>query len=184
VACPADPAPATHALALAPRVRAELEERRARLVSTATGRVLHLRAGAAVTAAGGGSPVDAVSGDALGAVPARAYDTVLAVLALCSVPDLVVTLGHVRRVLTHGGRFLFLEHVPPTGAAGLLWRTAAPAWRRVSGGCRIERDPPTQMRAEGFSITDIERFTMPTFLSPLRSCVAGTARLRLVEPRG
>ncbi|HEX9258121.1 MAG TPA: methyltransferase domain-containing protein [Acidimicrobiales bacterium] len=108
-------------------------------------------------------------------------DTVVAQLVLCTVPRLPALLAQVHRMLGRDGRLLFLEHVP----SGLrTFRSlAAPWWRGVSGGCDLERDVPAAVRAAGFTILDLERFTVPTLNLPLRTCATGVARSRRDTPR-
>ncbi len=89
------------------------------------------------------------------ALPFRdgAFDTVVASLVLCSVPDPRRALAEARRVLRPGGEMRFLEHV----RAMAPWRArlqdrVQPAWTRLTGGCHPNRDTERTVRDAGLSI--------------------------------
>lgn len=106
------------------------------------------------------------------------FDTVVACLVLCSVPDLAGTAAAVYRWLVPGGRFLFVEHVGGVGARGAVQRAAAPLWAATAGGCRPDRDILNALRRAGFAITDCERFELPGRNPLLTRCAGGVARPR------
>jgi len=138
-----------------------LERHRQRLVALEVGEVVDLsRPGAAAE---------------LASRPAGSADTVVSVLTLCAVPDLDATLGHVRRVLRPGGRFLYLEHVPDWPGARRGTDLVGPAWRWLGGGCDARRNVPEAVRRAGLRMRELDRFTVPTLAVPLRGCVAGMA---------
>jgi SAM-dependent methyltransferase len=85
------------------------------------------------------------------------FDTVVCALVLCTVADPAGALLDLRRVLRPDGQLLFLEHVLAHTAFGRVQRFAAPAWERMFGGCRLDRDTVGAMRAAGFILTDCER---------------------------
>ena len=103
-------------------------------------------------------------------------DVIVVSYLLCALRDRHDLLTEARRLLTDEGLLLFIEHVPSRLARGLLGDLAAPAWRAASAGCDLKSDPLAAIRGAGFTIVDLERFVMPTFQLPLRSCVAGVAR--------
>jgi SAM-dependent methyltransferase len=116
-------------------------------------------------------------------VAAAAVDTVVAQLVLCAIPALDTTLASVAKLMAPSGRFLFCEHVPPRGEPGFVRSVARPFWRTLSAGCDLTRDVPAAVRTAGFTITDLERFRVPTLTPPLRTCAVGVARLnRTSEP--
>ena len=91
--------------------------------------------------------------------PDGAFDTVLATLVFCTVPDVPAALAEVRRVLRPGGVLLFLEHVRsgrPRLAA--LQDALTPLWRRCFGGCHVNRDTPRALRDGGFALEILERW--------------------------
>lgn len=100
------------------------------------------------------------------------FDTVVATLVFCSVFDLDRAVAEVRRVLRPGGTFRFIEHVRAEG--GLLGRLqdgATPAWRRVAGGCHLNRRTVEAIERAGFELVRLEDHSL--LFMPL---VAGVAR--------
>jgi ubiquinone/menaquinone biosynthesis C-methylase UbiE len=85
------------------------------------------------------------------------FDTVVFALSLCTIPDPRAALAESRRVLVTEGRLVFLEHVRAERhwAAGLQDRIA-PAWRRVAGGCNLNRDTVSAI-SEQFEIERLWR---------------------------
>ena len=95
-----------------------------------------------------------IQGDAQ-ALPFRGgvFDTVVSGLVFCSVPDPARGLAEVRRVLKPGGALRMLEHVRATGRVkGRLQDRWQPAWTRLTGGCRWNRDTEAAVERAGFVI--------------------------------
>ena len=92
-------------------------------------------------------------------LPARdaAFDTVVATWTLCSVADPGAALGEIRRVLVPGGRFLFIEHGRSPDPRVYAWqRRVTPVWKRLAGGCHLDRSADELIRAAGLRIASIE----------------------------
>src|SRR5215212_10569296 len=66
--------------------------------------------------------------------PDGSFDSVVSTLVLCTVPDQEAALEEVRRVLRHGRRLLFIEHVRAAGSAARWQDRLEPLWRRLLGG--------------------------------------------------
>ena len=92
-------------------------------------------------------------------VPAAdaSFDTVVTTFTLCSIPDPSAALTEMRRVLAPGGRLVFIEHGCSPEARVRAWQDRlTPLWRRVAGGCHLNRTIDALIRAAGFSIDRIE----------------------------
>jgi ubiquinone/menaquinone biosynthesis C-methylase UbiE len=100
-------------------------------------------------------------------LPARSVDTVLVTYALCTIPDVLAALENVRRMLKPGGELLFLEHGKAPEPRIRYWqRRLGPAWRRLFGGCTLDRDIPALLVASGFRLKWFEQgyVDVPRFL--------------------
>ena len=96
------------------------------------------------------------SGEAL-PIEDQSIDTAVVTFTLCTVDNAATTLAEIRRVLKPDGKLLFAEHgrAPETGVA--RWQNRlTPIWRRVAGGCHLNRKPDDLIRAAGFSIEDLQ----------------------------
>jgi ubiquinone/menaquinone biosynthesis C-methylase UbiE len=81
------------------------------------------------------------------------FDTAIVSLALCTIPRPRRALAEFRRVLRGGASLRLLEHVrvaQPVVARLQDWLT--PFWRRVAGGCRLNRRTTDVIAASGFVI--------------------------------
>ena len=70
--------------------------------------------------------------------------------------DAAKTLTEIRRVLKPGGVLLFAEHgrAPEIGVA--RWQDRlTPIWKRVAGGCHLNRKPDDLMQTAGFRIENL-----------------------------
>ena len=102
-------------------------------------------------------PVDLVEGSAEGLPYGDAsFDTVVTTWTLCSVRDPGLALREMRRVLRPGGELLFVEHglAPDRGVAA--WqRRLTPLWKRIGGGCHLDRDVAGLVRSAGWDLVDL-----------------------------
>jgi ubiquinone/menaquinone biosynthesis C-methylase UbiE len=90
------------------------------------------------------------------------FDSVVATLVLCTVPDPVATLAEAARLLRPGGRLLFVEHVRAEEPGLARWqdRLEKP-WRFLGDGCHCNRDTVATIAASPLQMEDVERGRLP-----------------------
>ena len=92
----------------------------------------------------------------------NAVDSILVTYTLCTIPDVVAALDGMRRVLKPGGHLFYCEHGKAPDASVYKWqRRMNPAWRKVAGGCNMDRDIPALLEAGGFAIEEDNRMYIP-----------------------
>jgi ubiquinone/menaquinone biosynthesis C-methylase UbiE len=104
-------------------------------------------------------PVTLTAGSAE-ALPFRdqSFDTLVVTWTLCSIPDAARALREMRRVLRPGGALLFVEHGRSSDPGVRAWQDRiTPLWRRVAGGCHLNRPIDALIRAGGFGIRRLDR---------------------------
>lgn len=95
------------------------------------------------------------SGEAL-PLDSKSIDTATLTFTLCTIGDPAAALAEIRRVLKPGGRLLFAEHGRAPEAAVARWQDRiTPLWKRIAGGCHLNRKPDDLIRSAGFRIDDI-----------------------------
>jgi ubiquinone/menaquinone biosynthesis C-methylase UbiE len=104
-------------------------------------------------------------------------DAVVFTLVLCSV-DQAGALAEARRVLRPGGQLRFLEHVQADqpGTRRVQRVLDATIWPHLAGGCRLSRDTAAAIEQAGFSITELERLSIPeNARGPASAAILGRA---------
>lgn len=92
----------------------------------------------------------------------NSVDSVLVTYTLCTIPDAVAAVRGMRRVLKPGGHLFYCEHGKAPDQGVHKWqRRLNPGWRRISGGCNMDRDIPALLREGGFDIEDDNRMYIP-----------------------
>jgi ubiquinone/menaquinone biosynthesis C-methylase UbiE len=103
-------------------------------------------------------PVELLLGSAT-AIPLAddAVDTVVMTWTLCSIPDPLAALREMRRVLKPNGTLCFVEHgLSPEPGIETWQHRITPAWRRVAGGCHLDRKIDELIRLAGFNLTNLQ----------------------------
>ena len=84
-------------------------------------------------------------------------DCVVTSWTMCSVADPAQTLAEVRRVLRPDGALLFIEHGRADDAHVRRWQDRlTPLWRRIGGGCHLNRPVAELIEAAGLRLVDLE----------------------------
>jgi ubiquinone/menaquinone biosynthesis C-methylase UbiE len=87
----------------------------------------------------------------------RSVDSVVLTWTLCSVGDPGRALREIRRVLRPGGMLLFIEHGLAAEARTRRWQDRlTPAWRRLAGGCHLNRPIERLIRESGLQLAELE----------------------------
>ena len=103
-------------------------------------------------------PFDFIEGSAE-AIPLEdgSVDTVVTTWTLCSIPDASRSLHEMRRVLKSAGSLLFVEHGRAPEPHVRRWQDRlTPVWKRVGGGCHLNRAIGTLIESAGFQFERIE----------------------------
>ncbi len=103
-------------------------------------------------------PVQFVAGSAERIpLPAALADTVVSTWTLCTIPDPRAALAEMRRVLKPDGRLLFIEHGRAPDPGVRAWQDRlTPVWKRVAGGCHMNRPIDALIGGAGFEFAKIE----------------------------
>lgn len=89
-------------------------------------------------------------------------DSVVVTYTLCTIPDVQAALSEVRRVLAPGGELYFSEHGrAPEPEVARMQDRLTPYWKRIAGGCHLNRDIPALIANAGFELDELETMYMP-----------------------
>ena len=84
-------------------------------------------------------------------------DTIVTTWTLCSIPAVLDALHEMRRVLRPTGRLLFVEHGQAPDPNVRWWQDRlTPLWRRIGGGCHLNRAIRVLIEEAGFQFDRLE----------------------------
>jgi ubiquinone/menaquinone biosynthesis C-methylase UbiE len=105
-------------------------------------------------------------------------DAVLTTWTLCSIPDAARALREMRRVLRPGGVLLFAEHGSAPEPGVRWWQDRlTPIWKRLGGGCHLNRPIGDLIASAGFRVERLEN-SYVRGPRPLTYMYEGSARPR------
>ena len=106
------------------------------------------------------------------------FDTAVATLVLCTIPDPAAALAEAARVLKPGGRLIFIEHVRAEEPGLARWqdRLEKP-WRFLGDGCHCNRDTVAAISASRFEIETVQRGQLPKAPPIVSPLIRGSATL-------
>lgn len=89
----------------------------------------------------------------------ESVDHVLITWSLCTIPDVHTALSEVHRVLRPGGCLHFVEHGrSPHPKVAARQDRATPVWKRLFGGCHLNRPIPELITEAGLRMTDMRTY--------------------------
>ena len=95
-------------------------------------------------------------------LPDESIDTIVMTWTLCSIPNAPKALAEMKRVLKPDGRLLFIEHGRAPKPNVVAWQDRlTPIWKRIGGGCRLNRKIDELITAAGFQIGGLKTYYLP-----------------------
>lgn len=113
--------------------------------------------------------------DSLQDLGVEPFDTIVSLIRTPLIADINRMMRMVDGLLAQGGQLLMLEPVRRTGRLGRVVAFGG-SLIRATGGLYLDRDIPGILRAEGMTVTDLERFEVPSLSAPFRPFVEARAR--------
>lgn len=110
-------------------------------------------------------------------------DTVVTTWTLCTIPRAIEALREMRRVLRPGGELLFVEHGLSPDERVRRWQDRlTPLWKRIGGGCHLNRPIRTLIERGGFTLHHLDTGYAPRGPRPMVYMYEG--RARCMKPYG
>ncbi|MCD4523285.1 class I SAM-dependent methyltransferase [Nocardioides sp. cx-173] len=104
------------------------------------------------------------------------FNTALSTWTLCTIPDPVLALTEIRRVLRPGGSLHFVEHgLAPDHQVQAWQRRLEPLNKRIAGGCHLTRPISELLESAGFTISTVDVFYEEGAPKPLGASTLGVA---------
>lgn len=92
----------------------------------------------------------------------NSIDTVVTTYTLCTIQDTAPALRQIGRVLRPNGELIFCEHGAAPDTSVRRWQDRLnPIWKRLGGGCNLNRPIPTIIESAGFRITSLDSAYIP-----------------------
>ena len=89
-------------------------------------------------------------------------DTIVLTWTLCSIPNPPKALQEMKRVLKVSGKLIFVEHGRAPDAGVVAWQDRlTPMWKRIGGGCHLNRRIDELIQEAGFQIPDLRTCYLP-----------------------
>ena len=93
----------------------------------------------------------------------NSVDTVMVTYSLCTIPEPILALEGMRRVLRPGGQLVFCEHGEAPDPGVKKWQDRInPIWKAIAGGCNLHRPIPRLLEDSGFVISSMESMYLPS----------------------
>lgn len=104
------------------------------------------------------------------------FDTAVACLVFCTIPEAEAAAREMYRVLKPGGSLLFFEHVHSEGKVmSRIQKLLNPVWKPLACGCHLTRDTHALFDKTGFVYDEMERYVHPKMFNIFASVIEGKA---------
>ncbi len=91
-------------------------------------------------------------------LPDNSADTVVLTYTLCTIPDWQSALAEMKRVLKPDGQMVFSEHGEAPDEGVQKWQKRInPVWKKLAGGCNLNRQIPNLIESAGFNIDQLDQ---------------------------
>ena len=96
-------------------------------------------------------------------LPDNHFDSVLVTYTMCTIPEVDRANKEIQRVLKSNGKMIFCEHGLAPDKNIKKWQNRInPFWKKLAGGCNINRNIPSVIQESGFDIIDLEEMYLHT----------------------
>ncbi|ANU21468.1 methyltransferase type 11 [Planococcus plakortidis] len=96
----------------------------------------------------------------------NSFDTVVATLVFCTIPDPVKALEEICRVSKPGAKILMFEHVKmDQPVMGKTQEALTPVWKKLCDGCHLNRDTFDLVNRSPLEIVNVESYYGGLFLT-------------------
>ena len=86
------------------------------------------------------------------------FDSVVIGYSLCTIPDPMKALAEAHRLLKPGGSLFFMEHgLAPEPSVQKWQHRISPIWKKIAGGCNLNRNIEEIILAGGFKFRDLNK---------------------------
>lgn len=90
------------------------------------------------------------------------FDSVVMTYTLCSIKESNLALNEIRRVLKPKGNLFFCEHGKAPDVLVQKWQNRLnPIWKRIGGGCNLNKDIPKLISENGLKLESMETMYIP-----------------------
>lgn len=90
------------------------------------------------------------------------FDTVVSTYTFCTIDQLNQSLSEIKRVLKPSGQLIFVEHGKAPDEKVLRTQNRInPIWKKIGGGCNLNRNIPKILEQNGFKISNLETMYLP-----------------------
>ena len=92
------------------------------------------------------------------ALESGSFDCVVVGYSLCTIPEPLKALAEARRLMKPTGSLLFMEHgLAPEQNIQKWQHRLTPGWKKIAGGCNLNRDIADLISASGFQFKSLKK---------------------------